>query len=144
MKEQLKITGTLDIYLNGKLKVHQKNMIVTAGKDWVTARLKDATPSDLEMSYMAVGTDSTAAAAGQTALLAELDRNALSTAGGTVSTNTITYDCTWAAGDGTGALTEAGIFNDPSAGTMAARTVFSTINKGAGDTVTISWVWTIS
>jgi hypothetical protein len=93
------------------------------------------------MSHMAVGTGTTAAAVGNTALVTELDRNALSST--TVSTNTVQYSGTWAAGDGTGALTEAGIFNASSAGTMLARTVFSVVNKGASDQVTITWTITV-
>ena len=56
----------------------------------------------------------------------------------------ITFEETYAAGVGTGAITEAGIFNDPTTGTMLARTVFATVNKGAADVMTISWDVTIS
>jgi hypothetical protein len=91
---------------------------------------------------MALGTSTTAAAAGQTALVSELDRNTLTST--TVSTNTVAYACTWAAGDGTGAITEAGIFDAASSGDMLARTVFSVVNKGASDSITITWTITIS
>jgi len=50
----------------------------------------------------------------------------------------------WAAGDGTGALVEAGILNAASAGTLLARVVFSVINKGAADTLEITWTLTIA
>jgi len=94
-----------------------------------------------EMTHMALGTGDTAAAAGDTTLATELDRN---TTGSTVLNNAITYETTWAAGDGTGAIKEAGIFNAASAGDMLARTVFSVVNKGANDSMTITWTVTVS
>ena len=45
---------------------------------------------------------------------------------------------------GTGAITEAGILNAASAGTLLCRTVFSVINKGASDSMTVTWTITIS
>ena len=94
------------------------------------------------MSHMAVGTNSTAAAAGDTALGTEAGRAALTST--TVSTNTVTYVGTFAAGTGTGALVEAGILNASSSGTLLCRTVYTTVNKGANDSMTITWVITIS
>jgi hypothetical protein len=91
---------------------------------------------------MAIGTGTTAAAAGDTALGTELDRNSIAST--TVNGNQIEYTSTWAAGDGTGAITEAGIFNDASAGTMLARTVFSVVNKDQNDTLSITWTVTLS
>ena len=98
------------------------------------------------MSHMAVGTGTTAAVAGDTALQTELDRNALSSVvqGTGGDANKVTYTADWAAGDGTGAITEAGIFNAASAGTMLCRSVFAVKNKGAADTLTLTWVLTIS
>ena len=139
INDGLSITGQLSIYKNGELVRDINNLVVTAGKNWLADRMKQA--SSAVMSHMAVGTGTTAAAVGDTTLVTELDRNALSST--TVSTNTVQYSGTWAAGDGTGALTEAGIFNASSAGTMLARTVFSVVNKGASDQVTITWTITV-
>ena len=44
----------------------------------------------------------------------------------------------------TGAITEAGLFNASSSGTMLCRTVFSVVNKGASDAMTITWTVTVS
>ena len=98
--------------------------------------------SENVMSHMAVGTGSTAAAAADTTLGTELDRNALTST--TVTDNAIAYVCSWAAGDGTGSLTEAGLFNASSAGTMLCRTVFGTVTKSADDSMTITWTITVS
>ena len=94
------------------------------------------------MTHMAIGTDNTAAAAGNTALGNEAARQALTST--TVSSNTVEYVASFAAGTGTGAITEAGVLNAASGGTMLCRTVFSVVNKGASDSMTITWTITIS
>ena len=143
--DDLEITGALQISLNNEI-VHQcDNLVVTAGKNWVAGRFKDGS-IPAEMSHMALGTANTAAAAGNTALAAEItaSRIALTTDGGTVSTNTVQYDASWTSATGAFAIKEAGIFNAASSGTMLARTVFAIINKGTDDTVSISWTITVS
>ena len=42
------------------------------------------------------------------------------------------------------AITEAAVLNAASSGTMLCRTVFTAVNKGELDTMTISWDVTIS
>jgi hypothetical protein len=104
--------------------------------------LKTTTNSPVAMTHMAVGTTSTAPAAGDTALGAEVGRVALASA--TSSSNVVTYTATFPAGTGTGALVEAGIFNASSSGTMLCRTTFSVVNKGAADAMSITWTVTVS
>ena len=60
------------------------------------------------------------------------------------SSNTVIYSAGFGLGVGTGAITEAGIFNAASSGTMLCRTVFSVINKGILDSMVITWTITIS
>ena len=139
INDDLRLTGALSISLNGVVVQETNNLVVTAGKNWVADRMNDA---NTVMTHMALGTAATAAAVGNTTLVTEIDRNSLTST--TVSTNTIAYSCTWAAGDGTGAITEAGLFDAASAGDMLARTVFSVVNKGASDSITITWTITIS
>ena len=141
--DNLEITGALQISLNNEI-VHQcDNLVVTAGKNWVAGRFKEGSIPD-EMSHMAIGSADTAAAAGNTALATELNRIALTTDGGTVSTNTVQYDASWTSAAAAYAIKEAGIFNAASGGTMLARTTFAVINKGTDDTVSISWTITVS
>ena len=141
--DNLEITGALQISLNHEI-VHQcDNLVVTAGKNWVAGRFKDGSIPD-EMSHMALGSGDTAAAAGKTALATELNTIALTTDGGTVSTNTVQYDATWTSSHAAYVIKEAGIFNAASGGTMLARTTFAVINKGTDDTVSISWTITVS
>ena len=141
--DDLQLTGALQISLNNEI-VHQcDNLVVTAGKNWVAGRFKDGSIPD-EMSHMAIGSADTAPAAGNTALATELNRIALTTAGGTVSTNTVQYDASWTSAAAAYAIKEAGIFNAATGGTMLARTTFAVINKGTDDTVSISWTITVS
>jgi hypothetical protein len=141
----LKAKGTLDIIVrgpDGNIKDEKKveNLIVDTGLDYIASRMNGT--SESVMSHMAVGTGSTAAAAADTTLGTELDRNALTST--TVTSNALAYVCSWAAGDGTGSLTEAGLFNASSAGTMLCRTVFGTVTKAADDSMTITWTITVS
>ena len=138
--ENLKLTGHVTVAINGEVVQEIPNLVVTAGKGYVASRMKDTT--DGAMSHMAVGTDSTAAAAGDTALGTESGR--VSLASSTVSANVITYVATFPAGTATAALTEAAILNASSGGTMLCRTVYSTVNKGASDAMTVTWAITAS
>jgi len=144
-KEELKVTGGLRVEIkdkDGNVKDTRelKNLVVTAGLGYIASRMKEATAT--AMGWMAIGTGTTAAAAGQTALVTEAARQALTST--TVSSNTVEYVASFAAGTGTGAITEAGVLNANSGGTMLCRTVFSVVNKGASDSMTITWTITIS
>ena len=133
----------LDLFdADGNLKETQeiKNVVVTVGLGYIASRMKDA--SATAMSHMAIGSNNTAAAAGNTALGTELGRVALTST--TVSTNTVQYIGDFPAGTGTGAVVEAGVLNASSSGTMLCRTVFSVVNKGASDTLKVTWTITVS
>lgn len=140
VKSGMEMKGHLTISLNGEVVQEVDNLVVTAGKGYVASRMKDATAT--AMSHMAIGTGSTAAAAGDTALGSESARTALTST--SVSGAVVTYADTFAAGVGTGAITEAGILNASSGGTLLCRTVFSVVNKGASDSMTITWTVTAS
>lgn len=153
-KDTMKATGMVDIIIrdaDGRIKDerHVPNLVVDAGLDFIAGRMKGTgvdsgyTVPD-EMSHMEVGTDNTAAGASDTTLGAAVGSSRTALTSATVTDNAIAYVCTFAAGTGTGALTEAGIFNAAAAGDMLCRTVFSVINKGASDSMTITWTITIS
>ena len=140
INDGLKLKGKLAISLNGKIIQEVDNLVVTAGKGYVASRMKD--PTATAMSHMAIGSGSTAAAASDTALGNQLGRVALTST--TVSNAVVTYVASFPAGTGTGAVTEAGILNASSGGTMLCRTVFSVVNKGASDSMTVTWTVTVS
>ena len=140
INDDLKLKGKLAISLNGKIIQEVDNLVVTAGKGYVASRMKDTTAT--AMSHMAIGSGSTAAAASDTALGNQLGRVALTST--TVSSAVVTYVASFPAGTGTGAVTEAAILNASSGGTMLCRTVFSVVNKGAQDSMTVTWTVTVS
>ena len=145
INDLIKVTGELKITVtnpegNVKQEVVVPNLVVTTGKNLIASRLKDTT--DAAMSHMAIGTGSTAAAASDTALGSEAGRVALTST--TVTTNSVAYVASFGAGTGTGAITEAGLLNASSGGTLLCRTVFSVINKGSADTLGITWTVTVS
>ena len=145
-KELISVKGRLKIHVFDAETLETKdyfevdNLVVNAGLDYIASRMKDATAT--AMSHMAVGSDNTAASAGQTALGSELGRVALTST--TVTANVVEYIATFGAGTATGAIVEAGVFNDGVAGTMLCRTVFSVVNKGAADAMTITWEVTVA
>ena len=140
INEALNLTGHLVISINDEVVQDIPNLVVTAGKGYVASRMKDATTT--AMSHMAIGTGSTAAAAGDTALGSESARVAM--AGTAVSGAVVTYTATFPAGTGTAAITEAILVNAASSGTILARTVFPVINKSSSDSCSISWAVTVS
>jgi len=144
INDTIKVTGELKITVTKPDgNTHETvvpNIVVTDGKEYIASRMKDA--SATAMSHMAIGTGSTAAAAGDAALGNEAGRVALTST--TVTSNAVAYVATFGAGTGTGAITEAGILNASSSGDLLCRTVFSVINKGAADTLGITWTVTVN
>ena len=140
LHDNFQMTGHLSIAINDAVVQEVHNLVVTDGKEFVASRMKDTTKA--AMSHMAIGTGSTAAAAGDSALGSQADRNALTST--TVSGAAITYVASFGAGEGTGAITEAGLFNASSSGDMLCRTVFAVVNKGQNDAMSITWTVTVS
>ena len=143
--ESVNLKGNLEVILldqNGIQKDYRKieNVVVAVGKQIIAARLVGNTIAI--PSHMAVGTDSTAAATGQTALGGELGRVVLDST--TRVSNVLTYVATFPAGTGTGALAEAAILNAASTGNMLCRTTFSVVNKAIGDSIVITWNVTVA
>jgi len=143
-KDNMKAKGRLSIVVKdaeGNVKDTRdvENLVVDTGLDFIASRMGGA--GDSVMSHMGVGTGTTAAAAGDTDLGTLVGSRAALTSA-TVTDNTIVY-----VGDFSsisGAITEAGVFNASTAGTMLCRTVFSAINLTSADSLTITWTITIS
>lgn len=144
IRDGFKLTGALEIKIldkdgNVKDQRNVNNLVVAAGKTFIAARMV-GTPT--AMSHMAIGAGTTAADAADTTLESELGRVALasSTSTGAVVTHTATFP----PGTGTGAVTEAGVLNASSGGTLQCRSVFPVVNKGAADGMSITWTITVS
>jgi hypothetical protein len=147
IQDTFKLQGALTLMLqkaDGTVEVTQKdNIIVDVGFDFIADAIGKAASRPACMGYTAVGTGTTAAASGQTSLGTEVSRLA-STYAHVAGTKTFTFTTTFAAGVATGAITESGVFNAASAGIMIDRVVFPVVNKGADDTLTTVFTFTMS
>ena len=143
INENLKLSGQLNIVLkdkNGKVKTErtEKNLVVNAGLAYIISRMTGTAKS--VMSHMALGSSSTAEAAGQTDLVSILGAREVldsTTITGT-SNEKVQYVSSFEAGDATGAVKEAGIFNAATGSDMLSRTTFAVVNKAADDTMTVT------
>ena len=138
----LKVSGDWFIRLygpDGTLKDSRDstNIVTTVGKGYVASFLYSAAlaAATFTMKYMAVGSDTTAELVGNTALGVELGRHT-GTASNTGAIYTIV--ATFAAGSGTGAITEYGILSSNTAGSLLNRLTTAVVNKGASDTLTVT------
>ena len=123
--------------------IYKDNLIVNVGFDFIADAIGKSASRPSVMGYIALGTGTTAAAATQSALVTEIDRNA-ATYAHTAGTKTFTFTADFLAGDATGAITEAGVFNAATAGIMFDRVVFPVVNKGSDDSLTAVFTFTMS
>jgi hypothetical protein len=113
------------------------NAITTAGLNAIRTQI-GGTPS-ANFTWIAIGTGT----GGTTTLNAEIFRASGTYATGTDGVWTVTY--TWVAGTFSGqTVTEAGTFNDPSAGTMLNYQTFSGITLTATDSLEVEMEFTVS
>lgn len=134
------------MFLTGRMadQVAVGNLVTNAGFAGIAGRI-GGSGAPAAFDYIAVGTGTTAAAAGNTTLETELAASGLTRAQGTVSlvTTTITNDTAQCAKTftvtGTVAVTEAGLLNASSNGTLLGRNVFSAVNVVNGDSLVITY-----
>lgn len=126
----------------GRIKEHKEfhNLVVTTGCELIASRLSDKLIA--EPSHMAIGSGTVAPTKADKTLGSELHRNPF-ISNATRNGAQVTYKALFGAGEGTGAVTEVGIFNDASAGTMLNRATFAVVNKAPTDSLEITWVVTI-
>jgi hypothetical protein len=110
----------------------------------------DQSGSYTAFDYIAVGTGTTAATATDTELETEETQNGLTRAATTgtlvqvnVADDTAQFVKSFSV-TGSVAVTESGVFNDASAGTMLCRQTFSAINVADGDTLQLTWKVTVA
>lgn len=149
LNDSLKAKGVLQLTLideAGNVKSQDThNLVVNTGLAYIASRMRDTTQG--VMSHMAIGSGTAPAAAADAALGSQLARVTLDSTvivTTTIVGDSVQYVATFPAGTGTGAVTEAGLFNANSAGTMLCRTVFPVINKGELDTLVITWKVTVA
>lgn len=120
------------------------NVVTTVGKEFIASFLQSAVGGAATFTgrYIGIGTNTVPEAAADTALGTEVSR----------STGTASYlsgqifqvTATFAAGSGTGAIAEYGLFSSNTAGTLIARDTEAVINKSAADTLIVVCQLTIS
>ena len=146
MEDKFKVHGAVTLVLQNDKGVatafRHNNMILNGGIDFLCNAFGSSSRPAI-MNYIAVGTGTTTVAATDTKLVTELLRKTC-TYSHTAGTTRMALTATFNKGEATGAITEAGIFNASSSGTMLCRTVFSVVNKGASDSMTITWTVTVS
>lgn len=135
---------------DGKIKseIEGPNVVCTNGKEFLASFLSSAAAgaSTFTMKYVAIGTDATAEAAANTALGTELARQTgtASYISGPTSGPAYRVTATFAAGVGTGAIVEYGLFSSSTAGTLLNRDTEAIVNKGASDSLVVQCDLTIS
>jgi len=144
--DNMQVKGRLGIVLkdkNGNVKETREvdNLVVTAGLEYIASRMVDADAAVI--SHMGLGDSSIAANAAQTDLQSLVGSRA-ALASTTLNGTAVAYVADFGAGDSTGAITEAGLFNASTGGTMLCRTVFDVVNKSADDSLSITWTVTIA
>jgi len=119
------------------------NLVTNAGLAGIASRI-NGDGSEAVFNYIAIGTGAVAAAAANTTLGTEITTGGGARAAATVSrtTTTVTNDTprfvktfTFTAGF---AVTEAGVLNAASSGTLLNRQVFSAVNVESSDTLQIT------
>ena len=119
---------------------HVHNQVQTYMKTHVADMLSDQ--GENVMSHMGIGTG-TGQAVGDSALATQVSRQALDNSTPSHSAAVVTYHRTFAAGEGTGVITEAGVFNAASGGDMGLYTDALNFTKGASSSYELTWTLTI-
>ena len=141
MNDSLKILGNLKITLldkDGKVKEERllKNLVVDSGLEYLVHALGYANNGS-PFAYVALGTGTSSPSAGNTTLQTELTRGTIGSY--TFGITAWTVAAGFNPGVGTGTITEAGIFNASSGGTMLSRTTFTPIVKHSTDSLLVTW-----
>lgn len=140
------LLGSMEAILfkaDGRVSVTRRdNLIVNAGWTFISDAIGAASGRPAVMSHIGVGTGTTAAAVTQTDLVTPTLRKAATFS--KPATKQFQFETTFNPGEATAALTEAGVFNAAAAGIMLDRVTFSVINKGADDTLTQRFTFTMS
>lgn len=147
MGDKYPIKGKLHLLLvdkNGKVKDEReyKNTITVLHDATVANKMIGG--GDSLVGFTGVGTTTGGKTTASTALEAQIARiaNDSDTQGAGAEDNNTIHISTFAAGVGTGALVEAGLFTGAAGAVLNAYQDFAVVNKGAGDTLTVTWTIT--
>lgn len=140
----IKVKGKVNIKVldSGNNIVEERNidnLVVTVGKNYIASRIYD--DSTDAMSHMAIGSSQTVQTLNDTTLMQEIVRSAFYSV--TVTNENVEYVATFAPGATSRSISEAGILNAASAGTLLCRTTFPPITQSTSQTIAISWVLSV-
>jgi len=138
---------TADLYgPDGELKDHREvdNTVTALCLAMCTNRVSDSVTVAI-VNWMELGTGS-GQGAGDTILDSYVAGSRTVLDSSTAVAGVLTMICTFPAGTGTGAITEAGTFNVVTQNTTDLITYasFTVINKGAADALVVTWTLTLS
>lgn len=144
MEDKVKLSGSVVFELlddNGVAvdRFEKNNLVVTGGLTLLLQRLGG---SGNALTHIGLGSGTTPPDNADTDLQTSIVRRVFDTPGGSVVGTTITFYCLFPAGTGTGTITEAGLFNALSGGTMFSRIVFDAMTKSASLSLAASWTIT--
>ena len=146
MTEKIKIGATVIVEktnkkgeLIDKRVVH--NTVVNSGFDLVSDLLGKTSSRPNYISHVGVGTSTATTTASMTALGTEWGSRVATTYSHTAGTTTFTLSCTIPEHTGSSVnISESGLFNASTGGTMFNRITFTPIGKEAGDTISIRYI----
>ena len=120
------------------------NVVTTVGKEFLANFMRSAAlaASTNTARYIAIGSDATGEAVGNTALGTELAR--YSAAVSYTSGGIYELVATFATGVGTGNIYEYGLLSSSAAGTLISRDTEALITKGANDSLQVTYQLTFS
>lgn len=147
-KTQIESKGKLKLSLYNidtkeLVKEFTDNLVTNEGLDHYANQVSGVDLDD-RVSHMAIGTGT-----GQTAtdqiLAAEVVRSALGDRRqGQTNQNTVIYEAYFSAGQGTGNITEAGLFNANTGGVMVCYSDFTALDKQVNMALSVVWTVTFS
>jgi len=143
----IKMRGMIELELRdvaGRVVQREQhhNVVITAGRRWVLQQIESSDiVTSQSISYMAIGTGTTAPATSDSALVSEVSRKAIqsfTTSNLTSNPPSWRAECSWATNEGNTTLGEACLANSSSGGTLLNRVTFATVNKTTSNTLAIS------
>ena len=143
-KEKFSFKGTPTFTLrdsNGDIinQFTKKNLIVNTGVDWIVARMVGSSTD--KMSHIAIGNGNSTPIPSNVTLDSETLRKSVDVLGGTKIASAIKLTVTYSPGQGSGTISEAGVFTANTGGVMISRVVFTPFVKAAADTLEIEWIF---
>lgn len=152
MNEGIKVTGRLkwELVRDGAVvqSGERDNIVTTAGKNALAALLNSASAGTSLVTHMGFGSSTTAVAAGDTALGAELSGNGYARVAVTRSNpsgNVIQYQATLTGITSSTTVQEAGLLSAATGGTLFAHQLTGAVTlSSTSDSLQITWQVTLN